>query len=532
MIQIKNISTISIVPVNQSLFRSFVFLILSLGTVYVLSGKISEAMGTSNYMRYSSVEDRSLIACVIENIEISEVIKLLILIGIAIGFFVVFCLYLKKHLKCRSYRYLCIEMNSGNTVLFLFKSSDFLKKVLLVLNDLIENPSVSKNIQINIKDNLIEDNVLGLWKEGKDSMEQAVNKIKSGIETVLDIQDFGEIAAAFWKNKENQENFFKVYRETLVSYKNKYGMDLIYSTNAPGKDEKKEEWNSHVKRMKKKLEENKNSIDLLEKIKECWRTSEQDPEERLEFLTKTFLEKILQYGCMDREEVTVQVYWETREIRCIQRQLLKNQEQGQKEHEEIIKIVKETDRTVKKLFEVFQGKESLNRDLTARNMEQLKNESWNYNIILLDDIPEQLEMLKNEIQRLVNCDGRYQVKIFSVTKAIDVIIESQNIDIDVFVLDVARNSSLTWQSKKFDYFGYDLYKQLVTEKPNVLIRSKFFILSKLPVVMVRNEFEGADVVYLRKQENSNAEVAHQIKEYLDLLYLQEISTGVDGVNEE
>lgn len=130
----------------------------------------------------------------------------------------------------------------------------------------------------------------------------------------------------------------------------------------------------------------------------------------------------------------------------------------------------------------------------------MKNESWNYNVILLDDVPEQLEMLKNEIQRPVDCDGRYQVKIFSETKTIDAIVESKNIDIDVFVLDVARNSFLTWQSKRFDYFEYDLYRQLVTEKPNILIRSKFFLLLKLPITVVRNEFEGADVVYLRKQK--------------------------------
>lgn len=152
-----------------------------------------------------------------------------------------------------------------------------------------------------------------------------------------------------------------------------------------------------------------------------------------------------------------------------------------------------------------------------------KQRDWNYNIILLDDMQEQLDMLEEEIQALVDSDSRYNVRILSVTKAIDVVIGSQNIDIDVFVLDVARNQSLKWQTKQFDYFGYDLYKQLVAEKPNVLIKSKFFILSKLPTATVRKEFEGADVVYLRKQTTSNAEVARQIKEYLDLLYMEENS---------
>lgn len=152
-----------------------------------------------------------------------------------------------------------------------------------------------------------------------------------------------------------------------------------------------------------------------------------------------------------------------------------------------------------------------------------KKGKWIYSIIILDDMQEQLDMLQEEIQALVNSDDRYEVRIFTVTKATDVIMISQSNDIDVFVLDVARNQSLKWQTKEFDYFGYDLYKQLVTEKPNILIKSKFFVLSKLPMLTVKNEFEGADVVFMRKQTTSNAKVAQIIKEYLDSLYIEEYS---------
>ncbi|MBQ3560090.1 MAG: DUF4365 domain-containing protein [Agathobacter sp.] len=152
---------------------------------------------------------------------------------------------------------------------------------------------------------------------------------------------------------------------------------------------------------------------------------------------------------------------------------------------------------------------------------QSQKRLWRYTIIIVDDVQEQLDMLREEIENLFDIEERYSVRILAVSKATDVIVESQNVDIDVFVLDVARNESLKWQTSKYDYFGYDLYKLLVNEKPNVLIRSKFYVLSRLPLTTLRNEFDGADVTYLRKQTTSNAKVAHLIKEYLDNLYLRE-----------
>ncbi len=147
-----------------------------------------------------------------------------------------------------------------------------------------------------------------------------------------------------------------------------------------------------------------------------------------------------------------------------------------------------------------------------------KHKKWNYNIIILDDVEDQLEMLENQINLLVDKEERYGVRIFCATKATEVIYNSQNIDIDVFILDVARKGSIKWQTRNFDYFGYDLYNQLITEKPNVLVKSKFYILSKLPEETVLKEFDGADIVYLSKQTHSNEEVAKIVKEYLDSIY--------------
>lgn len=182
-----------------------------------------------------------------------------------------------------------------------------------------------------------------------------------------------------------------------------------------------------------------------------------------------------------------------------------------------------------KLLNLVNEQREFERRWDSLTLTKAENQSqkrlWRYTIIIVDDVQEQLDMLREEIENLVDIEERYSVRILAVSKATDVIIESQNVDIDVFVLDVARNESLKWQTSKYDYFGYDLYKLLVNEKPNVLIRSKFFVLSRLPLATLRNEFDGADVTYLRKQTTSNAEVAQLIKDYLDNLYLREIMSG-------
>ena len=62
--------------------------------------------------------------------------------------------------------------------------------------------------------------------------------------------------------------------------------------------------------------------------------------------------------------------------------------------------------------------------------------------------------------------------------------------------------------------------QLISEKPNIAVESKFYVLSKLPMQAVRNEFQDADVTFLRKQETNSKEVAQYVKEYLDPFYIK------------
>lgn len=160
----------------------------------------------------------------------------------------------------------------------------------------------------------------------------------------------------------------------------------------------------------------------------------------------------------------------------------------------------------------------------SNNLTVVCEQKWKYTVVLLDDMEEQLEMLKDEMKSLFNQENRYEVRIFALKNSVDVILESHNMDVDVYVLDVARKSSHKWQTSEYDYFGYDLYKQIVTEKPNVLVKSKFYIYSRLPMSTINEEFNGAEICFLQKQKHSTAEVSKIVKKHIDLIYEKESKT--------
>ena len=167
-------------------------------------------------------------------------------------------------------------------------------------------------------------------------------------------------------------------------------------------------------------------------------------------------------------------------------------------------------------------KRSFDNEMVSENAKTImQQQKWKYNIVLLDDVEEQLEMLKEELSALFENELRYVVRIFACKNSIEVILESHNRDVDVYILDVARQPFHKWQTKEYDYFGYDLYKQIVTEKPNVLVKSKFYIFSRLPMTTIREEFEGAEVECLQKQTHSISEMAKIVKEHIDILYEKE-----------
>ena len=142
-----------------------------------------------------------------------------------------------------------------------------------------------------------------------------------------------------------------------------------------------------------------------------------------------------------------------------------------------------------------------------------------YKIIILDDTNEFLEMLTqslySEIEKDDNCP--YDIRIIPVTKSIDAITESQNNTIDIYIFDVVRGALLSSQVSEYDYFGFDLIRLLLKEKPNILTKSKFVIYSKLPFVIVRKEFENSQIEYYSKLSVSPEKLAGRIKKYLDEL---------------
>ena len=147
-----------------------------------------------------------------------------------------------------------------------------------------------------------------------------------------------------------------------------------------------------------------------------------------------------------------------------------------------------------------------------------------YKIIILDDTNEFLEILTqslySEIEKDDNCP--YDIRIIPVTKSIDAITASQNNTIDIYIFDVVRGALLSSQVSEYDYFGFDLIRLLLKEKPNILTKSKFVIYSKLPSVIVRKEFENSQIEYYSKLSESPEKLAGRIKKYLDELYLCEM----------
>ena len=150
-----------------------------------------------------------------------------------------------------------------------------------------------------------------------------------------------------------------------------------------------------------------------------------------------------------------------------------------------------------------------------------------YNILILDDSTEILEMLEQSLNSEIDKDDKcpYKIRIISVSKSTDAIVESNNTTIDVYVFDVVRGVFLSSQVSPYDYFGFDLIRLLLREKPNIQIKSKFYIFSKLPAEIVRKEFEGTPIEYYSKITTSPHRISEAIKQYLDDIYLREMHSN-------
>lgn len=153
---------------------------------------------------------------------------------------------------------------------------------------------------------------------------------------------------------------------------------------------------------------------------------------------------------------------------------------------------------------------------------------WLYNILLLDDNSEQLEMLESEIQRLCLAKTGYRIRILAVTSTFDAILNSSDADafFDVMVLDVAKGSLLKSQLHTLGNF-VDYYKILRDERGDLLCNTKVYAYTKLDLTIAKNEFEGADIEYLCKKTTSIENVAQIIVSYIDKLFCYEQSKDIE-----
>jgi hypothetical protein len=160
---------------------------------------------------------------------------------------------------------------------------------------------------------------------------------------------------------------------------------------------------------------------------------------------------------------------------------------------------------------------------------------WRFRIVLLDDVSECLELLKEAIYRLCSTETRYEVDVYLCDSCFDVMQQTNTSDVDVYVLDVARKSRNGGSLNEFHYFGYAFFKLLVEERPNALMKTKVIFYSRLSADIVSKEYRGMisdgqatfshatlpEVEYFTKQQHSHSDVATYIKKYLDTLYEKE-----------
>ena len=154
-----------------------------------------------------------------------------------------------------------------------------------------------------------------------------------------------------------------------------------------------------------------------------------------------------------------------------------------------------------------------------KNKIELKDQIATYNILILDDNREQLEIMQEELNNIFKNEIRYDARTYSVTKSTEVIEEASRRDFEVYILDVARGSNHKWQTRAYDYYGIDLYNLLLKEKEDIIQKSKIIIYSRLPKNTVKHEFADANIDYYRKQEISPKQLANIVKDYIDEVFV-------------
>ena len=156
---------------------------------------------------------------------------------------------------------------------------------------------------------------------------------------------------------------------------------------------------------------------------------------------------------------------------------------------------------------------------------------WRYKIMLLDDVQEMLQLLESSLESVFKSEDRYEVDFCSCDSSYSIGIQSRFNNIDLYVLDVARKAVAGSQIGDEWYFGGHFLYSLISERPEVLTRTKIIFYTKLPRDIVYTDFGsaieiarkdfGVDIDLFMKQKVSPQCVAMRAKEYLDELYEKE-----------
>lgn len=173
------------------------------------------------------------------------------------------------------------------------------------------------------------------------------------------------------------------------------------------------------------------------------------------------------------------------------------------------------------------------QQLLSQETVAYKKSRWRYKVMILDDVPDYLHLLKNSLEAVFENENRYEIDISTCDCLLSTIIQSRSSNIDLYILDVARKSVAGSQIGDDWYFGGSFLKTLVSESPEMLLDTRIIFYTKLPRIIVYNELGssidiaqksfGASIDYYSKQKDSPHCVAMSVKEYFDALYAKENS---------
>lgn len=142
-----------------------------------------------------------------------------------------------------------------------------------------------------------------------------------------------------------------------------------------------------------------------------------------------------------------------------------------------------------------------------------------YKILICDDNEHYIERLRQEISTINYKNKSYQLSITTVSSPQIYVDKVKTGGYDVIILDACIKNAIKdpvvfdylRNRMHQDYYGPDLYVYAKKYCPNALT----FVLSNLPVVVSRTEFNNVDAEYFCKTTTPPCTIANYIKNYFD-----------------